>query len=289
VFSGRANAFGEKDVDALRELARRVALDKKEADEGALHPAVTVASAVAGTANDKTAEPPAQEGSIEPDPTRPTVESVSPEEAAAAKANDVWTTVLVVLVIAVAVTLGLVIGRRRAAMARDSAALNVAEHQVAGVAANHPTPEGTAEPAAVARATPPQAGDSVPNSVSPNSVPAGGLIVTENGKVIYKIEPAKVAPTAARRTPEQSPANRIIHWVQPEYPAQATAQGIQGPVVLDVRIEGDGTVGSVDVVSGNPLLADAAVSAVKQWVYAPFPGGGKAERQTRVTIRFTLP
>jgi len=290
-FSGRANAFGEKDVDALRELARRVALDKKEAAAGELRPAVAPATVVAGNENEPAGEPSAQgEAGVGPEFTPRTAERVSPEEAVGVQTNDVWTTVLVVLVIVVAVALGVMIGWRGAAMARKSASPNAVGNEQASVAANYPTPEGTAEPAVVARATPPQAGNSVsPNSVPANSVPAGGLIVTENGKVIYRIEPANVPP-AARRAPEQSSANRIIHWVQPEYPAQATAQGIQGPVVLDVRIGGDGRVERVEVVSGNPLLADAAVSAVKQWVYAPFPGSGKGvERQTRVTIRFTLP
>jgi TonB family protein len=115
------------------------------------------------------------------------------------------------------------------------------------------------------------------------------LIVTENGKVIYKIEPANAAGTGTSATGGQSSANRIVRKVEPEYPPQARAQGIQGPVVLDVRIGSDGRVGNVDVVSGDPVLAGAAVSAVKQWVYAPFsPDGKEVDRQTRITFRFTL-
>jgi periplasmic protein TonB len=43
-------------------------------------------------------------------------------------------------------------------------------------------------------------------------------------------------------------------------------------------------------VSGDALLADAAVQAVRQWRYQPSVVNGRAsEMETRVTIRFTLP
>jgi len=82
----------------------------------------------------------------------------------------------------------------------------------------------------------------------------------------------------------------LIHQVKPEYPPEAKAKGIQGRVVLDVQVQGDGRVGTVKVVSGDPVLSEAAVTAVKQWVYQPLAAKGKpVERQTRITIRFTQP
>jgi protein TonB len=92
----------------------------------------------------------------------------------------------------------------------------------------------------------------------------------------------KLAPDAAE--------DSVVHRVEPEYPEQARQQRIQGPVVLETRIHPDGTVEDLKVVSGQPLLADAAIAAVKQWRFRPHSVNGRqVEMQTRVTIKFTLP
>jgi protein TonB len=78
--------------------------------------------------------------------------------------------------------------------------------------------------------------------------------------------------------------------VEPQYPAEARAHHIQGPVVLDIQVLGDGGVGSVAVVSGDPLLTQSAINAVKQWRYQPESVNGQAtDTQTRITVKFTLP
>ena len=82
----------------------------------------------------------------------------------------------------------------------------------------------------------------------------------------------------------------MIHRVEPEYPAEAAAQQIQGLVTLDVQIGDEGAVHNIAVVEGNPVLAAAAVQAVRQWKYQPYVVNGRpVEMQTRITIRFTLP
>ena len=92
----------------------------------------------------------------------------------------------------------------------------------------------------------------------------------------------KLAPHAAE--------DSLVHRVEPEYPEQARQQQIQGAVVLETRINPDGIVGDLKVVSGHPLLADAAMAAVKQWRFRPHSVNGRqVEMQTRVTIKFTLP
>jgi TonB family protein len=60
-----------------------------------------------------------------------------------------------------------------------------------------------------------------------------------------------------------------IKRVEPVYPALAAQARISGKVKLNVLIARDGTVGQIDVISGHPLLVDAAKDAVKQWIYAP--------------------
>jgi protein TonB len=49
-------------------------------------------------------------------------------------------------------------------------------------------------------------------------------------------------------------------------------------------------VHEIAVVEGEPVLAEAAVQAVRQWRYRPYSVDGRpVEMQTRITIRFTLP
>jgi protein TonB len=82
----------------------------------------------------------------------------------------------------------------------------------------------------------------------------------------------------------------LLHRVEPEYPEEARRQQIQGLVVLDVRISRDGEVQQVNVVSGQPVLADAAIKAVKMWRFNPRTLNGQAtEMQTTVTLNFKLP
>jgi len=134
------------------------------------------------------------------------------------------------------------------------------------------------------------------NPMRPSSVEAssGGLVVTQNGKVIYRLPPeeqqADAGKSAAPVSSEDLSASRLIHRVEPQYPAEATARHIQGLVTLEVQIGGDGVVRNITVVDGDPVLAEAALQAVRQWRYRPYSVDGRpVEMQTRITIRFTLP
>ncbi|HZQ19011.1 MAG TPA: energy transducer TonB [Terriglobales bacterium] len=81
----------------------------------------------------------------------------------------------------------------------------------------------------------------------------------------------------------------IENKVAPPYPPDAKAARIQGAVVLKAIIGKDGTVQELSVISGHPLLAPAALEAVKQWKYRPtLLNGSPVEVDTQVTINFTL-
>jgi TonB family protein len=81
----------------------------------------------------------------------------------------------------------------------------------------------------------------------------------------------------------------LISKVQPEYPADARDQRIQGAVVLAVKVDREGTVANIQLVSGDPLLAPAAIEAVKQWKYRPYLlNGAPLEVETQVIVNFTL-
>ena len=82
---------------------------------------------------------------------------------------------------------------------------------------------------------------------------------------------------------------RLQHRVEPVYPADARRLRIEGPVVLRAAIDETGKVKSVGLVNGNPILANAAVAAVRQWRYAPSELNHRATASTTdITIVFHL-
>jgi TonB family protein len=84
-------------------------------------------------------------------------------------------------------------------------------------------------------------------------------------------------------------AGLIISKVPPIYPPSARSARIQGSVVMNALISRTGDIVSVNVISGDPMLAPAALDAVKQWKYRPYMLNGSAvEVETTVTVNFTL-
>ncbi|MCU1295995.1 MAG: outer rane transport energization protein TonB [Acidobacteriaceae bacterium] len=81
----------------------------------------------------------------------------------------------------------------------------------------------------------------------------------------------------------------LIHRVEPSYPAIARQARIQGIVLLRATISKDGTIENLQLLSGHPMLAQAAIEAVSQWRYRPYYlNGDPAEVETQVTVKFTL-
>ena len=64
---------------------------------------------------------------------------------------------------------------------------------------------------------------------------------------------------------------------------------IHGEVVLTALIDKDGNIENLQIVSGHPLLAPAAINAVKQWRYKPYLLNGQpVEVETTITVNFEL-
>ena len=96
------------------------------------------------------------------------------------------------------------------------------------------------------------------------------------------------APKRIRLAQRVVEAN-LIHDVTPTYPAEAGRARIEGTVVLVAVIGKDGSVQDVRVESGLPILAQAAIDAVRQWRYRPYLLNGEpVEVDSRITINFTL-
>ena len=75
---------------------------------------------------------------------------------------------------------------------------------------------------------------------------------------------------------------KLLTRVEPEYPDTLQHLGIGGSVRLELTISPKGAVETVNVLGGNPILAESAVKAVKKWVYAPWPSTSKMQ----VTVPF---
>ena len=98
----------------------------------------------------------------------------------------------------------------------------------------------------------------------------------------------------------QSPAQRarvggnviaanLISQVEPVYPELARQARIQGVVVLEAEISREGTVENLKVVTGHPLLTQAALDAVKQWRYKPIMLNGQpVPVVTTITVNFAF-
>lgn len=123
----------------------------------------------------------------------------------------------------------------------------------------------------------------------------GSLLVYDRGKEIFRMQASPPAASEAENekvgklTPEEA-TEKLVYRVEPEYPASALEQRIQGVVLLEVYIRRDGRVREVRILQGNALLADAAAAAVKQWKFSPRVfRGSYAEAETTVTLKFMLP
>lgn len=82
-------------------------------------------------------------------------------------------------------------------------------------------------------------------------------------------------------------APNITYKVAPVYPDQAKAAGIKGDVAVHIVIGTDGTIKDATVVSGDPILGQAALDAVRQWKYRPTLLNSKpVEVDSTVTVRF---
>jgi protein TonB len=81
----------------------------------------------------------------------------------------------------------------------------------------------------------------------------------------------------------------LVHRVNPVYPPLARQARIQGVVMLQAQISKDGSIENLQLISGHPMLAPAAIEAVKQWKYKPYLLNGEpVEVDTQVQVNFTL-
>ena len=83
--------------------------------------------------------------------------------------------------------------------------------------------------------------------------------------------------------------NRLVYSPLPEYPELAQRAGVQGRVLVQIRMKTDGSLSVEKVLEGEPALVEAASAAVWQWRGNPAEiDGKKVETVSTVTFNFQL-
>jgi periplasmic protein TonB len=124
----------------------------------------------------------------------------------------------------------------------------------------------------------------------PGGVPGGSM-----GGVIGSVlsSTPTVAPKIA--TPQRVRVSSgvvqglLVKKVNPVYPPLARQARIQGVVILQAQISKEGNIENLQLISGHPMLAPAAIEAVRQWKYRPYLLNGEpCEVDTQIQVNFTL-
>jgi TonB family protein len=292
-FSPRPAAFGDRDQRTLEALGERILKNLRRASQPLVLHSVKPAAL-----DDPLAENPSLAGA------EPEEHSLTSAEQQTPKAGvDILTVVLAAACVVCLVLIVTLIVLRATSHKMSAARSQTTSQPAESDTSNEPaTPDQSAEP------TPAQtgvSGASAPESKSEQNpskpIPAGGLVVYDGGKEVFRLPPSssageKSATSGSAKTEEiinlspDAAESSLTYRQEPEYPEEARRQGIQGPVVLEVRIGRDGAVQNVTLISGQEILGKAAIAAVKQWRFKPrYLQGRPAEMQTRVTLNFRLP
>jgi protein TonB len=129
--------------------------------------------------------------------------------------------------------------------------------------------------------------------VAVTQAPSSGIIVRISGPGA-PARPMEAAP-AAPGSPSVIPVGgrvqntKLIYQEAPVYPTMAKSARVQGTVELAALIGPDGHIQQLNVVSGHPLLRQAALDAVKQWIYSPtLLNGNPVSVSTTIDVIFSL-
>jgi len=329
IFSPRPAAFGDRDLRTLEVLAERILKNARARQSSLVSIGLAATSLVSATTQPEdlaedlikrlqaeTASEAAAHHVPAYSPPAEQRETETTESGSSPQPQFDWlTSVMGVIVISIAMLMGVVLGMRvgwfkvsgqhvpkvttTRSSADESAALGK-DTKASQTSAKSPT-------SLLAAGNKPAAAQSESRTERAR-VPEGSLRVYENGKEIFRTPPVNVDAAIERLAGNDANADAAAHAagivelspdaaqgsllrrVEPEYPEQARVQRVQGTVLLDVRISRDGAVQEIKLLSGDPLLAEAAMAAVRQWQFKPHTVNGLAvEMETKITLRFALP
>jgi protein TonB len=129
-------------------------------------------------------------------------------------------------------------------------------------------------------------GAGLPTGLGPSTPCVGCIPVNDNRRQPPPPPPPHVPTRVMMGHLEQA---MLTHRVEPVYPALARQIHREGQVELHAIIATDGTIQSLQVVSGDPLFLQSATDAVRQWRYRPtILSGQPVEIETYITVIYTL-
>jgi periplasmic protein TonB len=163
-----------------------------------------------------------------------------------------------------------------------------AGHQACMVCFNH-NPAPTIKPGETVTTTladPP--GDFIPGAPSGPGVPGGLNLDSSSSGPECPGSAVRAEPSKPLKVTSLEPA-MLAHRVEPLYPTLAKQTGREGRVELHALIATDGSIESLEVVSGDPLFYSSALAAVREWRYRPtYLNGQAVEIDTRITVVYKL-
>jgi len=137
----------------------------------------------------------------------------------------------------------------------------------------------------------------VPGSPSPQVAAAGPSQDAQKEAATQSPASANPEPNASAQKPKPKrirvggaiASANLVHQVTPDYPKDAKKKHISGTVLLHATIGHDGTIETLEFVSGPPELTASAMEAVKKWRYKPtLLNGDPVEVDTMISVVFTL-
>ena len=274
IFSSRPHAFGDRDEQTLQALSRRIVNTlrssspadheiRQEREEVLQEPVPVGMPAIAETEHVAT-------------------ESSVPVVSRVARRRDYPTLILTLLVIGVALLLGWMYGRPRWQDSSPTA-------QAVSSASSHQTDLPSQTVPADNAGTQAKSPERKVVSRSSETPPSPGLVVYDKGKVIYQASALKTPIPTIPKISSAIAGGLVVSKIGPDYPDEAQQGQIEGPVKLEITVSDTGRVQNVTVESGDPLLAKAAVAAVRQWRFRPYaPQGQSTPFRTSVTVKFSL-
>jgi len=328
IFSSGPCAFSDADSEMLQDLGGRVSQTVREAVEGRSLTAVLDPWMAPPEADPEPSESTSREALAHEITVRENLARENRSEQVlgselrnpSPRLPDYYTGLLTAAVIILAVLLGWMVGRvgRSTAMhpAENQFPVNPGEVQAAVQVIPQTAPTARAgEPAASVKSqipalVPAPAPKPIPRAKPEAAEPSDGLVVYEQGKVVFRMAPSPkpsasgsdtgpVEPAVARQSDSagdnvpvfpSASDSYLLERVDPEYPDEAKQHHIQGPVVLNALVGIGGAVRELKVISGDPMLVKAATDAVRQWRFQPHRLQGRlVEFETRITVNFELP
>ena len=88
---------------------------------------------------------------------------------------------------------------------------------------------------------------------------------------VFLVSIVMCAPSGVVSQDHVESARKIVSRAAPQYPNLARSMNIQGTVKAEVLVAANGTVKSVEIKGGHPLLVQSAQSALREWKWEPAP------------------